>query len=519
MQEGLQAHQAGQLPDAEAAYRRVLGLDADHADANHLLGVIAHQIGDHGAAVELIGKAIRHAPSTAAYHCNLGNALHELGRLDEAAASQRQAIALNPDYAKAHNNLANVLLAQGRSIDAVASYQKALSIVPDDAETHVNLGTALHELGRLDEAEASYRKALALNPDYAEAHTSLGNVLKETGRLDDAIASHRKAIALNPDYTEAHYNLGIVHLLMGDFDNGWREYNWRWRMQDFPSRRAEYDKPLWDGGDLGGKRLLVWPEQGIGDEIMFAGLIPDLIERGIDVILESEPRLVPLFARSFPPVTCIAKGGANQPFDFHIPTGGLGQVLRPSLGSFPDPAPYLVADPELRTTLRDRYHNQEAGALVGLAWHSASPYAGRESSLTLPELHPLLETPEVTFVNLQYGDTADQRSAFARETGIDIVHDDQVDQMADMDAFASQVAAMDLVVSIDNSATQLAGALGVPTWGLLRAVPFWLWGMNGDDSIWYPSMRLFRQSRPGDWNGVIKRVCRALGDWAGSFRN
>ena len=139
--------------------------------------------------------------------------------------------------------------------------------------------------------------------------------------------------------------------------------------------------------------------------------------------------------------------------------------------------------------------------------------------MTLPELHPLLETPEVTFVNLQYGDTADQRSAFARETGIDIVHDDQVDQMADMDAFASQVAAMDLVVSIDNSATQLAGALGVPTWGLLRAVPFWVWGMNGDDSIWYPSMRLFRQSRPGDWNGVIKRVCRALGEWAGSFRN
>jgi predicted TPR repeat methyltransferase len=207
-QDGLRAHQAGQLPDAEAAYRRVLELDADHADANHLLGVIAHQAGDHGAAVELIGKAIRHAPSTAAYHCNLGNALHELGRLDEAAASQRQAIALNPDYAKAHNNLANVLLAQGRSIDAVASYQKALSIVPDDAETHVNLGIALHELGRLDEAEASYRKALALDPDYARAHTSLGNTLQETGRLEDAVASHQQALSINPDYAEAHANLG-----------------------------------------------------------------------------------------------------------------------------------------------------------------------------------------------------------------------------------------------------------------------------------------------------------------------
>ncbi|HIN20755.1 MAG TPA: tetratricopeptide repeat protein, partial [Rhodospirillales bacterium] len=408
---------------------------------------------------------------------------------------------------------------QGRLGEAAASYRKALSVDPDYAEAHTSLGTVLKAMGRLEDAAASHEKAIRLKPDLAEAHSNLGSVRQEQGRLGEAAASYRKALTIKPDYPELHFDLGIVHLLMGDFDNGWREYNWRWRMQDFSSRRAEYDKPLWDGGDLGGKRLLVWSEQGIGDEIMFAGLIPDLIERGIDVILESEPRLVPLFARSFPPVTCIAKGGANQPFDFHIPTGGLGQVLRPSLGSFPDPAPYLVADPELRTTLRDRYHNQGAGALVGLAWHSASPYAGRESSLTLPELHPLLETPEVTFVNLQYGDTADQRSAFARETGIDIVHDDQVDQMADMDAFASQVAAMDLVVSIDNSAAQLAGALGVPTWGLLRAVPFWLWGMNGDDSIWYPSMRLFRQSRPGDWNGVIKRVCRALGEWAGSFRN
>ena len=444
---------------------------------------------------------------------------HRAGRLIEAEEIYRQILAAEPDYPYALCLLGTIAQATGEYDQAVELISRAIAVKPDYADAYANLGIALMPLLRNEEALASFDNALALNPNHAVAHSNKGVSLKSLGRLEDAIDSYRKAIALNPDFAEAHYNLGIVHLLMGDFDNGWREYNWRWRMQDFPSRRAEYDKPLWDGGDLGGKRLLVWSEQGIGDEIMFAGLIPDLIERGIDVILESEPRLVPLFARSFPPVTCIAKGGANQPFDFHIPTGGLGQVLRPSLGSFPDPAPYLVADPELRTTLRDRYHNQGAGALVGLAWHSASPYAGRESSLTLPELHPLLETPEVTFVNLQYGDTADQRSAFARETGIDIVHDDQVDQMADMDAFASQVAAMDLVVSIDNSAAQLAGALGVPTWGLLRAVPFWLWGMNGDDSIWYPSMRLFRQSRPGDWNGVIKRVCRALGEWAGSFRN
>jgi hypothetical protein len=180
------------------------------------------------------------------------------------------------------------------------------------------------------------------------------------------------------------------------------------------------------------------------------------------------------------------------------------------LGSFPEPAPYLVADPQLRTELRGRYRDQGAGLLVGLAWHSDSPSGGRQSSLTLPELRSLLETPEVTFVDLQYGDTADQRSAFARETGIDIVHDDQVDQMVDLDAFAAQIAAMDLVLSIDNSTMMMAGALGVPTWAMLRTVPYWCWGLDRDDNPWYAAMRLFRQDTPGDWEGVCQEVETAL---------
>ena len=214
-QEGLQAHQAGRLADAEAAYRQILGLDENHADTNHLLGVIAHQVGDHEASVELISKAIQASPSAPAYHCNLGNALYELGRLDEAAASQRQAIALNPDYAMAHNNLGNVLLAQGHRDEAAANYQKAVNLNPDDAQAHLKLGDILNVQGRWEEAAGSYHKALALVPDNAEALTNLGNILTSLGRPQDAAASYQKAIALKPDLTEAHNNLGNALLALG----------------------------------------------------------------------------------------------------------------------------------------------------------------------------------------------------------------------------------------------------------------------------------------------------------------
>jgi len=223
-QEGLEAHQSGRLTEAEAAYRKILDAAPGHADANHLLGVIALQVDDFEAAVDLIGKAIEITPTASAYHCNLGNALYELGRLEDAAASQSHAIELDPDYAKAHNNLGNVRLAQDRFDDAVDCYRKALTIAPDDAEAHANLGTALRAQDLMDEAEASYRRAIEINPNYAEAHTSLGNTLQETGRLEDAVASHQQALALNPEYAEAHTNLGNTLKDMGRFDDAVASY-------------------------------------------------------------------------------------------------------------------------------------------------------------------------------------------------------------------------------------------------------------------------------------------------------
>ena len=207
---GAQLHQAGQMPEAESIYRQVLDINPDHADANHLLGVLLDQIGNHAQAVDSISRAIAMAPDQPMYHTNLGLALQELGRLEEAAASYHQALAIKPDYAEAHYNLGTVLKILGRLEEAVASYHKALVLKPDFAKAHNNLGTVLKTLGRLEEAVASYHKALAIQPDHANAHNNLGNALLELGRLEGAVASYHKALAIKPNFAEVWCHLKIA---------------------------------------------------------------------------------------------------------------------------------------------------------------------------------------------------------------------------------------------------------------------------------------------------------------------
>ena len=499
--------------EAIESYRRAIAIRPDHGEALFNLGKALNDTGQADEAMDSYQKALACKPDYAEAHFNLGNILADRDRPEDAREHYRRAIGIDPDYAEAHDRLGVAQRTLGHLDEAMASHHKALDINPDLGSAHNNLGLCLQEQSRNEDAVASYQKALDIDPDSVEARANLGNALKELGRLDEAVNEYNKALTLNPEYAEIHYNLGLVYLLMEDFANGWQEYDWRWRKQNFPSRRTEYDRPLWDGGDITGKRLLVWSEQGVGDELLFAGLIPDLMERGIDVVVDCDPRLAPLFARSFPSAVCVPKGEAGQAFDCHIPIGGLGRILRPSAVTFPDPKPYLHANPELRTDLRERYLAKTSGPLVGLSWFSDSPDYGPQSSLALQQLRPLLEIPGITFVDLQYGDTTDQRSTIARETGNEILHDDQVDQRNDMDTFAAQIAAMDLVVSIDNSIAHLAGALGVPTWGLLRFVPFWLWGLGHEDSRWYPSVRLFRQDRSGDWDSVVGQAAALLSEW------
>lgn len=436
----------------------------------------------------------------------LGKSRQDSGDLSGAAEIYQQIHTADPHQMDAVHLLGVIshrLGEHGLAADLIAA---ALAINPNFADAHSNLGVVYFDQGRFDEAAACYERAMTLNPDYADPHNNMGVLYQSLGRLEDAAASYRNAIAINPDYAEAHNNLATVLLLSGNFEEGWLEFAWRWKISQFSNASRKFDAPCWEGESLAGKKILVWEEQGVGESLLFAGLIPELVQQGAEVCVECDPRLVPLFVRSFPETACVPAATGKQDFDCHAPLADLGHWLRPDAASFLSPGAYLAADRERSAVLRSRYLEKGGDLLVGLAWISKSPHYAEKKSMTLADLGPVLGIPGITFVDLQYGDTGDERAQFTDRTGIDIIHDDGVDQMTDLDAFAAQVAALDLVVTISNTTAHMAGGLGVETLLMLDTVPIWYWQMEREDSPWYPLLRLFRQRQAGDWAEVIGRV-------------
>jgi tetratricopeptide (TPR) repeat protein len=501
----LEHHRAGRLNDAEDLYRKILDINPRHADALHLLGVIAYQGRRYPEAVELIGRAIAIHPKGASYYSNLGNALQALGRLDEALETYRQSICLAPHCFEAHINLGHVLREKGALAEAVESYQHSLALHANSPEAYVGLGRALQEQGNSEEAERCYLRALKLNPLYALAHYNLGNFLRAQGDLEGALSRYRRALELDPNNDNAAFAIGLVEIQRGEFSRGWPQFERRWKtdFQDTPCRF--YREPLWTGERLPSGNLFIWSEQGIGDEIMFAGLLPEVFESGNHCIVECDPRLRPLYARSFSGVDIVSRGaGETIEFAAHLPSGSLPGLYRRTPASFAvTSSPYLVADPAQRAKFRNRYTGGRR--VVGLAWYTRNKKTGRLRSMDLSLFRPLFAHPEIRWVSLQYGDPSDLEK-HAAAAGAPLLIDRQVDQLADMDLFAAQVAALDLVITIDNSTAHLAAALGVPVWLLLPFAPDWRWLLDRKDSPWYPTMRLFRQAQSHNWHSVIEQV-------------
>jgi tetratricopeptide (TPR) repeat protein len=504
-------HQAGRLNESEQIYRQILAIDARHADSLHLLGMVAYQAGRHEIAVDRIVEAILIDGSIASYHSNLGTVLQAQGRLDEAAACYECALVLKPDLAEAYLNLGNVRQPQGRLDEAMVCYQRTLALKPNLAEAHYNMGNALHSLDRLHEAVACYERALELQPNYAKAHHNLGCALRAMGMPDEALLRYRKALDLQPDYSQAHFSVALAQLFDGDFAAGWRNYEARWRSDDHKPMRA-YRQPLWAGETLASGRLLIWGEQGVGDEIMFAGLMPEVIRTDNHCVLDCDPRLQPLFARSFPAVDVVSgwtpEHASELNISAHLPSGSLpGLFRRSGLDFSAVTSPYLIADQVERERFRARY--ADGRRLVGLAWSTNNRKIGRNRSIDLTLLSPLFARSDIQWVSLQYGNH-DALEAQAAAASAPVLIDRAVDQLSDIDRFAAQVAAMDLVITIDNSTAHLAGALGVPVWVLLPFAPDWRWLRHRDDSPWYPPMRLFRQPKLGDWEAVVREVLGSL---------
>ncbi len=522
---------------------------------HNVLGGALRAIGDVKRAVDVYKKALRWDGDFTDAHFNLANTYRDLNRLDEAAAHYAKAIALEPAFADAHFNLGLTFNALERFEDAEAAYRNVLVHAPDDTEAMIGLGKALSIQQRYDEAETPLRAALDADPRSMEAHNNLarvlqgqghtaeaqrtmeaalaltpdrgdlfinyGNILEDQGKVEGAIAAYREAVARLPDSPEGHTNLGLLLLLDRRYQEGWREYDWRWRRDGRKPR--PFPQPRWQGEDLSDRTILAWADEGAGDEVLFASMLSDLSDKAGRCIVECDPRLVGLFGRAFPDIAVHPRRPTpprrltGDEIDVQTPFSELARWLKPDLFAAPSPAAgYLTADPDTAAACRARYRDRGDGLIVGIAWASGNRRRP-ERNAPLALWDPILTMPGLQFVSLQYGDHAAEIAETRERTGVDIFTDPAVDQVASLEDFAGQIAAVDIVVSITNTTVHMAGALGKPVWTMLPFTPDWRYQRDRDDTPWYPAMRLFRQTQPRRWEDVLDRVAEALSGFRDEF--
>lgn len=547
--------------DTASALQRVQAILENHPrhfDALHLLGLIAAKNRDPATAIAHFGKALalktdatalanralahnqlkQYAaaladcdaalalqPASAATHCTRGRALNGLRRHKDARAAFARAQELQPDHVEAWQQAGNLELRLGRAREALDHYAQVLALDAANTETLTNRGVALSQLRRHDEALQCFERVIGLNPKHADAYGNRGIALSELGRHQEALISFERAITLKPGYIEARANQGVCSLLTGDFARGWAQYEWRWnkRAADFVPAPGSakvmltpdnFGKPVWNG-ERTDETVLIWPEQGIGDQILFATMLPDAIARIGRVVLAIEERLHPLFRRSFPQCTLTTLEAARKSGDFRlqIPLGNLGKHLRASENTFLlNRKATLIADRSAAARLRKSLGASPRRRLCGISWLSRHASFGTDKSLSLDALRPLLETPGYRFVDLQYGDTAKERVAFERGTGLAITHVDGIDNQQDIDDLAALIEACDIIITISNTTAHIAGALGKTVLLMLphNTGRFWYWQATREDTLWYPGVRVFRQPVAGEWMAVIDQVGRAL---------
>lgn len=499
-------HRAGRLQQAESGYRALLAKEPDHAAALCHLGLLAVQIGRADDGRKLMERAVAIAPDYAEGHSNLG-ALHATnGRNEEAEACFRRAIDAKPEFADALRNLGTVLVATGRAHAALDYLEKAATLEPLPPPVSLNFAQALAAHDRLDDAEAILRDLLTTVPAIPSPATNLGIILQAQGRLSEAIDAFEEAVRRAPNDGDPHYNLSIALLLAGRYADGWREHEWRRRKTRSELTQRRYGPPLWDGVTRV-RSLFVYGEQGLGDIIQFARFLPRVAARAERIYFECIPRLHRLL-RSMTGFGGINLVGAPPPaFDAHAGLMSLPHFLDAGLDDVTLSEPYLSPEPALIARWRQRLGPRE-GLRIGIAW-AGTPTFGADAQRSIPLRHfaALAALPNVRLYSLQKGAGVEQLAGFPAPI-VDLGPElDLTDAFVDT---AAVIASLDLVITSDTSLAHLAGALGAPVWTLLSFSPDWRWMLGRDDSPWYPTMRLFRQTKRGDWDGVFARVASAL---------
>ena len=529
--------------DAVASYDAALALQPGYPEALNNRGNALQALGRHAEALTSYERALRERPDYAEALNNRGNALQALDRHTEALESYDRALAIQPGYAEAHNNRSTVLLALGRPgealesatcaleahagypealgnrgkalqalghhDEALQSYEEAHRLRPDEADGLNNLGNALHALGRYEEALERYDDALRLRPDSVEALNNRGNVLQALRHPEEALASYARALALAPEDAEAHWNEALARLSAGDYERGWEKYEWRWRNPALGIPARDTRRPPWLGTEnVSGKTVLLHAEQGYGDAIQFVRYAPLVAALGARVVLACAEPLRALFETVQGVESVFVPEQSVPAFDFHVPLMSLPLAFRTTLDNLPSRVPYLHAPEKKAAAWQRRFMEHGPRLKVGLAW-SGNPRFGaaRIKACPVDLLDALLSVPGCVFVSLQTGDAAAEAARLARR-GSPVI--EAGPELAGFDDTAALVAALDLVISIDTAVAHLAGALGKSVWIMLPYAADWRWLIEREDSPWYPTARLCRQPRPGDWGSVVGRLAADL---------
>jgi len=577
----LRQMQAGRPADAELSCRQALAIDGDHADTLHLMGLLSLQAEQYDQAVDWIARAIQREPKLI-FLTSLGTCLSKQGRREEALQVFDKAIQLKPDDANLWRDLGNALAELGRTAEAVLSFQHALKLNPQHWEAAHQCGILLHSLGRIEESLSHLtlcdalrpnqiptlqmraaclnglrrfeealelcRQAHALAPADAGICNNLGIVLRSLSKDEEALPWFDKALALRPDFRDALHNkaaalakirkfdeavatyerlrkddpgdtladLGIahLHLLTGNFESGWAGREARWKIvRSYP----KFPQPMWLGNEsLQGKTILILADEGLGDTIQFVRYVAMVAERGARIILVVQDPLYPLLSKLPGIARCLPMSAAGNlpPFDFHCPIMGLPLAFGTRLETIPSSTPYLPAPGEDRVQAWKQRLGAHDRLRVGLCW-AGNPRQldDHNRSIALRTFSRILDV-DATFVSVQKETKPGDRAALQEMTGII----DMTDHLSDFAETAALVNCLDLVITVETSVAHLAGALGRPTWTLLCYTPDHRWLLDRDDSPWYPTMRLFRQTSPGDWQGVFDRVRSKLEEKITSFR-
>ncbi len=496
--------------EALTACDKVLSLAPDHVDTLNTRGIVLGKLKRHQEALDSYDRALALAPDRIDIEANRGTTLIELDRLEDAVASFETVFASNPDHVIALINCANALVRINRAAEALAKYDRALELNPGNSGAISGGGVALTILDRLDEALARHDEALCIEPDLIPAHVNRGNTLVCMARHGEAVVSYGNALALEPEHVDANFNSAVTRLCLGDFEKGWKQYEYRWKRKGIAWQPWEFTQPIWRGDeDVSGKTIFLLAEQGLGDTINFVRYAPLLAARGAKVILGVQKPLKDL-ACTVPGISGVLVDGQQLPdFDLHCPMLGLPIAFRTDLASIPANVPYLQPYHGRLDAWRSRMP-QTGRMRVGIVWSGNSGHANdRKRSIALERFAAVLSAPEIDFISVQK-DVSEAQAAILDAHGVL-----QLGQhFTDFADTAAVVAMLDLLVAVDTSVAHLAGAMGKAVALLLPFSPDWRWLMHRSDSPWYPSMRLYRQPAFGDWDTPLQLLRQELTDVA-----